>query len=293
MYVFCQLLINGVVLGSTYAIIAMSFALVFNTVHLFHLIHGAIFTWGAYAAWVVLIGLGLPLWVAVLGTLLVTGIMGAFSELAIYRPLRRRGAGPLMVLLGSLGVLIVLNSMAALVFGETALKARGGLARSYDIGGVIITDMGIASIVVFALVTVILVGFLNFTKIGTAIRAVANDPGMSRVVGINTDRIFLATFVAGSLAVAPASILIVMDTGMTPYGGFDIIVVSLVCLVLGGIGKLSGAAIGGMFVGIITCLVPWKLPTLWQELVVFLIFLVFIYFRPRGFIGKKAWQAEV
>ena len=293
MAVFEQLLLNGVALGCLYALIALGFALVFNTVHIFHLAHGAIYVWGGYILWQTVIGWGLPLPIGIIATLAFCALLGMGLEVGVYRPLRRRNAGHLIYLVASLGLVYALQNIAALIWGFYNLRCREGLKVGFPVGNIVVTDINIISIGAGVVTFVALHLFLQRTKTGTAIRAIANNPSMADTVGIDFNRTTLVTFAIGSAIAGVASIITALDIGMTPYLGFDMVILATIAVILGGVGSLPGAFLGGLFVGLMRCLIPLALGTVWTEFAVFAVMILVLIFRPRGFLGKKIWGAEV
>lgn len=293
MGLFLQLLTNGMIVGSIYAMLSLGFALVFNTAHIFHLAHGAVFVWGAYIGWWLARQLELPMPVAIIGAIVFSALMGVAIEWGIYRPLRRRNTAPLVAMLASFGLLIVLNNLAALVFSFYTKKMSEGLAKPVFLGSIVISNIALYSFFVAVVLFLAMTAFLYRTKMGTAIRAIANNPVMATAVGISFDKVMMVTYAVGSAAAGVAAVMTGLDIGITPYVGFDIVVLACIAVIMGGVGSIPGAALGGLFVGIIRCITPVWLPTVWQELMVFAVLLVFMYFRPRGFLGKKVWKAEV
>ena len=293
MEVFSQLLFNGVALGCLYALIALGFALIFGTVHIFHLAHGAVYVWGGYILWQTVIGWGLPLPIGIIATLAFCTLLGMGLEVGIYRPLRRRNAGHLIYLVASLGLVYALQNIAALIWGFYNLRCREGLAVGSQVGNIVVTDVNIMSIGAAVVIFIALYFFLQRTKTGTAIRAIANNPSMADTVGIDFNKTVLVTFAIGSGIAGVASIITGLDVGMTPYMGFDMVILATIAVLLGGVGSLTGAFLGGLFVGLMRCLIPLAFGTVWTEFAVFAVMIVVLVFRPRGFLGKKIWGAEI
>jgi len=288
-----QLLLNGLIAGSIYALIALGFGLIYSTTRFFHFAHGAVYTAGAYLAysgWL----LGLSLYIAIPLAVIGTSILGALIEIGVYRPLRKKGASSLVLLLASLGLFIVIQNFISLTFGDDTKSIRSGaVTEGLPLFGARITPIQITIIIVTALLLAVSWAFMKRTRLGKAMRAVANDPELARVVGIETDQVILFTFVLGSSLAGIAAILISLDTDMTPLMGFHALLMGVVAVIAGGIGSIPGVALGGLLVGMAQHLGVWKIPTQWQDTIVFLILIFFLLFRPQGFLGRVVKKSSV
>ena len=153
----------------------------------------------------------------------------------------------------------------------------------------------IQAIIICASVTICLLTWatLRLTSAGRRIRALANDPYLSTIVGVDTDRIILLVFMIGSGIAGAAAILISLDTDITPTMGFTALLMGVVAAIVGGVGNISGAIVGGLFVGLAQHLGVWKLPTEWQDAIVFAILIAFLLARPQGFLGKPMRRAGI
>jgi len=288
-----QLLVNGLIAGSIYALVALGFGLIYSTTRFFHFAHGAVYAAGAYLAYAGWL-LGLSLYVAIPLAVIGTAILGGLIDVGIYRPLRRKNASSLILLLASLGLFIVIQNLISLIFGDDTKTIRSGIVtEGLPIFGARITPIQVTIIIVSGFLLLLCWAFMKKTKMGKAMRAVANDPELARVVGIETDQVILVTFVLGSALAAIAAILISLDTDMTPMMGFYALLMGVVAVIAGGIGSIPGAALGGLLVGMAQHLGVWKIPTQWQDTIVFLILIFFLLFRPQGFLGKVVKKAAV
>jgi branched-chain amino acid transport system permease protein len=294
MDLFVQLFVNGIVWGSLYALVALGFGLIFSITGIFHFAHGAIFTFSAYLTYFLKFYLGLNILIAsCLGTI-AAGLLGGFIEIFFYRFLRRMGTGAMGLLLISLGLLILLNNLIAVVFGSEIKSLSGGVVfNHYGFGSISVTSVQIISVLVSVVLFLLVYLFLKITKIGKAMRAVKDNPEMARVVGIDYDRVVLTTFAIGSMLAAPAAILLSNQIGMNPYMGLPIMLIAAVSVIVGGLGTVIGAGPGAMIIGISENLGIFKIPSQWQTGIAFAVLLIFIVFKPSGFFGQKLRKKEV
>lgn len=292
MGVVAQLLVNGVVAGSLHALVACSFSLILGTTGTFHFAHGVVYATGAYLAF--LAGaLGAPLPAAVLAGVAGAAVLGVAIEVVVYRPLRRIAASPLVVLIASLGTLIVLENSIAILFSTDAKVLEGFPRRPFIVGPVGFTSLHVTMVAAGLLGFVGLQLFLRKSRTGQAIRAVANNPEMAEVVGIDTRRVFLLVFALGSALAAPASILIMLDRGATPDMGMEAILIAAIAVIVGGIGSVPGAALGAFLIALAQNLGVMSIPSEWQSAIAFGLLLLVVIVRPRGLLGKKLRKAEV
>jgi len=288
-----QLLVNGLIAGGIYSLVALGFGLIYSTTRFFHFAHGAVYAVGAYLTYACWLS-GMSLYAAIPLAVIGTSILGALLDIGIYRPLRQKGASSLILLIASLGLFTVIQNLISLVFGDDTKTIRSGtVTEGLPLFGARITPIQIAIIIVSALLILLCWILMKRTKVGKAMRAVANDPELARVVGIEPDRVILFTFALGSALAAVAAILISLDTDMTPMMGFYALLMGVVAVIAGGVGSIPGAALGGLLVGMAQHLGVWKIPTQWQDTIVFLILIFFLLFRPQGFLGKAVKKAAV
>lgn len=289
-----QLLLNGIIAGSIYSLVAVGFALIYQTTRFFHFAHGAVYTFGAYFAYLFYIQLGIEQIVAFPLACIGTMVLGVGLEVVVYKPMRDHKATDLTLLLASLGLYIVLQNVISMIWGDDTKTMRTGeVVEGHEFLGARITDIQIAIIVTNIVLITVMALVLTRTKFGKALRALANDPELARLSGINSDHYILYAFAIGSFLAAVASIMISFDTDMTPTMGFNALVMGVIAVIVGGIGSLPGAALGGLLIGLAQNLGVWQLPSKWQDTIAFAILILFLLFRPYGILGKKPQKAHI
>lgn len=286
--VILQFLVNGIVGGTIYALMAVGFAIVYNTSKIFHVAHGAVYTLAGYVLFLMGAKLGLPLIPAALLTVVVIAVFGGgFLELVAYRPLRRRGAGLATYMISSLGLFIFLQNLTAAVFGTETLVVRQGPLEAYDLGVVTLTSLHVVALAVSLLVFVGLQLFFTRSRLGKEMRALANNAQLALTVGIDVNRLHLYILTLGSALAALASVFVSLDVGVRPDTGFAIVLVAAVAVIVGGVGYLPGAAIGAFILGLAQNLAVIEISAAWQNTIAFTILILFLLFRPQGIFGKK------
>lgn len=215
-------------------------------------------------------------------------------ELLVYRPLRHKGASSLVLMLSSLGLFIILQNLISMIFGNEVKSIQTGDV----VEGINILQMRITVVQIgIVLITGILVIFTSFlikkTKIGIAMRAIANDPELANISGIDSDMVILYTFAMGSALAGIAGILLALDVDMIPSMGINAFMIGIVVIIVGGIGSISGTALGSLLIGMAQHLGTWKISSQWQDAIAFIVLLIFLLYRPYGFFGKKIQKVEV
>jgi branched-chain amino acid transport system permease protein len=189
---------------------------------------------------------------------------------------------------------VLLQNLISLLFGDDTKMLRLGPIRDiFIILGVRITIAQLVAIVSSVLLCMVIWPLLRFTRTGIIYRSLSTNTELARVCGVHVDRVILLTFVVGSALAGFAGIVVGYDLDLTPRMGFNALLMGLVAAVIGGIGSIPGAMLGGIFIGLAEHLSASWLPTQWQDAIAFIILLVILIFRPQGFIGKKVRKATV
>ena len=291
---FWQLLVNGLVAGSGWALVALGFALIFTVCRTFHLAHGAVYVAAGYLFYLfkVVLAWDAPLSFAM--ALLFTTLLGMAIELLVYRPMRRVNASPMIMLIASVGTLIFITNLVALIWTSQVKSLTAGKVQvGYTVGGVTFSQVNLLMVLTALALFGALQVFLKTTRTGRAMRAVANNPMMAEAVGIDAERIMLITMALGSALAVPAGALTALDIGARPDMGLYAILMATIAVKVGGIGSIPGAGFGGVFIGITAHLGVLKIPSQWQDAIAFGLLLLFIILRPTGFFGQKLYKAEV
>ena len=220
--------------------------------------------------------------------------LGILNNKYIYKSIRKIGGTSLILLISSLGVYIVLQNTVSLFFGDDTKSVCSGVVKEgLEFFGARITPIQIVIIVSGILLTILTWLLLRCTKAGKASRAVANNPNLSEVYGINKEKIYNLVFAYGSALAAIAGILSALDTDMTPTMGFRPLMMGVIVMIIGGVGSIPGIVLGALVLGFAQNFAAWYLPSQWQDAIAFAIMLIFLLFRPQGFFGKPLKKAEI
>jgi len=286
MEILAQLLINGLIAGGTYALAAIGYSMVYGALKFINFAHGSVAMVGAYFVFGLAIGrLHMPLVPAVVLSMLLTALMGVIIERVAYRPLR--GAPKLAPLTTAIAVSFVLDALVMIVAGADIKTFSLPTQRGYELGSIFITPVQIIIIVVSVIAMACVYVLMNRTKLGKAIRAVADDANLAEVTGMDSDLVISAVFAVGSALAALAGALIGLDTNLQPTMGFNITVKAFAAVVLGGLGSVPGAIVGGFLIGVAENLGVWFIPPVWKDTIAYGILILMLFLKPSGIFGKK------
>lgn len=287
MSIAIQLLINGIIAGAIYALMAASFSLIYNILKFMDLSPGALFVVSAFSAYVFNIVLGLNLFVSFALGLAVTAIFAIAIDKIVYKPLRKNNASNFILLLASFGVFLFVTGIILLIFGAEVKTFGLPITKGYEIFGAVITRIQITLIVSSLLLFLLLQFFMKATKLGKAMRALADDRQVASTLGINTERTIALTFIVSALLAGIAGILVALEQNLEHAMGFSVVLKGLTASIVGGIGNVTAALAGGFLIGIIENFGIWFLPSGYKDAIAFVILILFLLFRPRGLFGIK------
>lgn len=279
-------LINGLQTGSVYALVALGYSMVYGIIKLLNFAHGDIIMVGAYMVYYAIASFALPPVVAIILAIGVSTLLGVTVEKVAYTPLR--SAPRLSLLITAIGVSFLLENGAQLVFGADQKSMDPLITGSVMFGRVNVSYTAIVTIVVSLIIMVLLWFVVNKTKAGKAMRAVSEDMGAAQLMGISLNRTISMTFAIGSALAGIGSVLyLAAYTQASPTMGSMLGIKAFVAAVLGGIGSIPGAMIGGFTIGVLEALVAAAGFSMWKDAAVFLVLIIVLLFKPTGFLGKK------
>lgn len=278
-----QLALYGLVLGGIITLGAIGVSLLFGILRFAHFAHGDLMTVGAYAA-LALVGLGWPLWVAFPLAVLVGIGVALATDALIYRRLRR--TAPVILLISSVGVALILRSLVQLIWGADTQVYDQTLQFPLKFWGLRLKWNQIYILLGSLSLVIIVHLFLQHTRLGKAMRAMADNPDLARLSGINTERVVLYTWSLGAALAVAAGIFLGIDTRLQPTMGWHLLLPVFAATILGGIGKPYGAMVGGMVVGLTLELSTVVLPPAYKSAVAFAIMVVMLIVKPGGLFGS-------
>ncbi|MBP9000936.1 branched-chain amino acid ABC transporter permease [Lacrimispora saccharolytica] len=284
---FLNYCINGLSLGSVYAIIALGYTMVYGIAKMLNFAHGDVIMVAGFVIYTMMNSLGVNPIVAVLISVIVCTALGVTIEKIAYKPLRK--ATPLAVLITAIGVSYFLQNLALLIFGsDTKMFTSVVKVPQLKLGEIIITGETIVTIIACIIIMVCLTLFIKKTKAGQAMLAVSEDKDAAELMGINVNATISLTFAIGSgLAAIAGALLCSQYTSLTPYTGAMPGIKAFVAAVFGGIGSIPGALIGGLLLGVIENLSKAYISSQMADAIVFSVLIIVLLVKPTGILGKK------
>jgi branched-chain amino acid transport system permease protein len=303
-----QQFLNGLAIGSVYSIFALGFTLVFSILRIINFAHGAVFTLGAYLTYALTgsqfgingllanaaLPVHLPFPIALVVGSLLAGVAGVALERVAFRPLRVRGADPLLTLVSTLGVAVALVNVMQYLFGAEIYSYPanpfGRLPAAVNFGSeatpIPVRTVQVIIFGVSMVVLLVLTYFIHGTRAGKALRAVAEDPVTARLLGINTDRLIVLTFFVSSVLGGLAGTLVGLSVSIAgPYFGIAFGLKGLAVIVLGGLGSIPGTVLGGLLIGLAESFVPSQ-HVAYRDAVPFALLFLILLVRPYGLLGQ-------
>ncbi len=287
---FVQFLINGISLGSVYAIIALGYTMVYGIAKMLNFAHGDVIMIGAYAVLTLMTGAGVNPLLAVVAGMVICTALGMTIEKVAYKPLRNASSS-LAVLITAIGVSYFLQNMALLIFGADTKSFTSIItlpALTLADGKLVITGTTIVTIIACIIIMIGLTLFVNRTKPGRAMKAVSEDRGAAQLMGVNVNATISLTFAIGSGLAAIAGVLLCSAyPSLTPYTGAMPGIKAFVAAVFGGIGSIPGAMVGGILLGIIEILGKAYISSQVADAIVFAVLIIVLLVKPTGLFGKN------
>jgi branched-chain amino acid transport system permease protein len=292
--IFLQNLIDAVSLGAVYALAALGIGLIFSVMRLINFAHGELIMAGGFALYALV---GQPLLVMMLAALIVTTLLALGMERVAFRPLRN--ASPATLLISSFAVSYLVQHTVLMVFGSRAMGVAflAELGTSVDLGGLRVPKLQIATILVTLCLIAGLVAFFRLSRTGLQMRAAAEDFTMARLVGVKANRVIAFAFAISGVLASMVSFYLVAQTGSVSYKmGVSMVLIAFVSSVIGGMGSIAGAALGGFLVGVVSVSLQAYLPVEfrpYRDAFVFLLFVLFLFWRPDGLLTSRADRDRV
>jgi branched-chain amino acid transport system permease protein len=279
-----QQLTNGLMLGGTYALVAIGYSLVFGVLRLIHLAHGEVFMVGAYIGLEVMLAFNVGPVVALAAAIVGTALLGIVLELIVFRPIRRKGGSFLAPMVTSIGAGLILQEVFTKIFGAEQSEFPAGLGNdTYHLGPLLVSATQVFIMAVAVLSMIVLHLFISRTRYGMAMRAVAENVEIASVLGINTDAVIMLTFAVASGLAGIAGVLVGLAyTAVSPFMGINMAVKGLAIMLVGGLGSIYGAMVGGLLLGIVEVLCVAYAASSYRDAVAFGLMIVILLVRPRG-----------
>ena len=306
---FGPLTVGGLAQGAIIALFALGYTLVYGVLRLINFAHSEVFLWGTYACLIVwgwfgldqnsappsVGGMLLYMVIGLVAAIVVSGLLALFVELVAYRPLRRRNAPPLAFLITAIGASLTISEVTGVL---THRNQRGvppiiEAKAVITIGNTTITNLQILIVVLALVMMFVLDRFINRSRLGRGIRAVAQNPDSAALMGVNKSRVISLVFLLGGLMAGIAAVMYDLKIGVTKYdAGFLLGIDAFTAAVLGGIGNLRGALVGGILLGVLQSYAAGLFGSQWLHAAAFVLLVVILLFRPTGLLGESLGRAR-
>ena len=283
-----QLILNSIIAGAIYSMIALGFNLIYGTTKFFDLGYGALSAVGGYSVFYFYKTLGLDLYVSIVLGILIAGAIGLIVYRSVYSPLRKRKSSGMVLMVAALGVLTALQAIIAILFTSQfqTLSQSVGSERIFNILGGVITQTQLITLLIGLVIMTIIGLVFRYTLFGKAVKAISDDEEVSKIVGINTEKIVSWVFFFGSAIGGLAGILIGFDTGIEPTMGLSLLLKGVIACVIGGIGNVYGGVLGAFLLAFIENFGIWQISGEWKDAIAFVVLIIFLLFRPEGILTK-------
>ncbi|MDR0884819.1 MAG: branched-chain amino acid ABC transporter permease [Clostridiales Family XIII bacterium] len=280
-----QQILNGLVMGSYYILIAVGLSIVFGVLSIPHFAHGSVVMVGGYVTFIFVNKLGVPFILAMLISMILCAAFGILLERSAYRPVRN--APPINAFIVALGLVMIIDNLMTSIFGANQVIIKSPFKSTYTIGSAHVTSLRLFMIGACVVLVAALIIFMKYTKLGKAVRATSQNREASLIVGINTNVVTAIVFGLGSAFGAVAGSLIGALFAVYPTMGTFITQKGFAVLILGGLGSIPGAIVGGLIIGLTENLGSMFISSEYKDVFAFLIMIIILIFKPSGLFGGK------
>ncbi len=282
-----QFTTNGLITGLLYALLALSFSLMYSTTRIFHIAYAGVLVVSSYIFYTFLVLLHFPFVISLILALLITGVLNTLIDKFIYQKLEHKKLNHNSILVASIGVFIILINLVAMLYGNENKSFSNSISNSHTIGNLIITQMQLIQCCCGALILIVVLIIVNKTDLGIRIKALSNNSTLYKVLGHSVSSLRAKLFFISGVLAAIVSFLISYDIGFDPYFGMHLLLNAMVAMIIGGFGSFKGSVVGGMLLGIIQSLSIYFFESRWENAISFIILIMMLIFMPQGLFGEK------
>ena len=286
MTTFLQQVFNGMTLGSIYGLVALGLTLVYGILHIPNFAHGALYMVGAFMSYFFMVDLGVHYWVAMAGSAVVVAVLGVVCERLVFH--RLRNAPPIHDKIAAIGILLFLEALVHMVWGSDFRRMSTPFGGVVNLDGVFLREQGILIIASTVVLVVALNLFLRKTMVGATIIAMAQNREGAFLVGIDANRVAMMTFAISGILAAVAATLYAPMNLVYPAMGHLVIMKAFVIIILGGMGSIPGAIVGGMIIGFAEAFGGYYISDAYKDVIAFALLVVILSIRPHGLFAKGA-----
>lgn len=277
-----------------YSMIGVSCLLIYNVTKFFHIAHAITITIASYFVYLFYVQIGIPLWITIPLSVFFATILGMLTEILVYRPLRKMGTKPMLLLIASIGIYTILQNAIMMIWGNGA-KSFGiiHIRAGHQICNAYITDVQIITIFTGLILLILYLLFMKYNKAGRDIRAVSYNLELSNIVGINSDKVILLSYAISSCIASIVGILVAIDTSLSPTMGFNLLIYGVVTMIIGGLTSIAGVLGGALLLATLQHLIAYYIGSQWMEAIAYVILILFLLWKPLGFAGRRLKKVEI
>ncbi len=280
-----QQIFNGLAIGAVYTLIGIGLTIVFGILGIAHFAHGVVAMSGGYVAFILIERFGIPFFAAVFLSMLAGAVFGILIERIAYRPVQN--APPINAFIIALGLTMMLDGLNLLTFGPDQIVVRTPYTHVYNWFGIVVTELRVVVLSCTAVLLLLMWLFVSRTKTGRAIRAVAQNRGAATLMGVNANAVAYVVFgLSSALGVAGGALVGAM-LALAPGLGESLVIKGFAVLILGGLGSIPGAILGGLILGVSESLAAGYISSSYKDVIAFAVMIIVLLFRPEGLMGKK------
>ncbi len=287
MSIIPQLVVNSLIAGSIYALVALGFNLIYGATKFFNLAHGIVAAIGGYIVLFLTQSLHLNLYLSIVIGIIGAGFAGLILEKIIFLPLRKKKASNMILLVASLGAFTALQAFVAILFtSQFQILSSFYNQRVFQFLGGTITQVQTIILLSCIVILVLLALILKRTMFGRAVQAISDDEEVSKIIGIDTNKIIAKVFFIGSMIAGLSGIFVGLDTGLEPTMGLNLLLKGVIAAIVGGVGNIYGAFLGAFLLGFAENFGIWKISGEWKDSIAFVLLILFLIFKPKGILGR-------
>lgn len=290
---FAQLVVNGLVSGTVYAVLSLGFAFIYITTRTLHIAFGATYVFAALTFWVLKTQLLWPGAMAGIAAIIAGAVLGLLMEVIVYQPLFHRRASAPTVFLSSMGLYVVCISILSIGFGVETRILSSNVSAVHNLGIAVITTTQTTQFLIGGMVVALTCFLAVRTRPGKLIRAFRDEPELVQSLGVSPTRMRLLAFGTGSVLGSLAAVLNMLDAGVDPNSGLWSVFVAATAVIMGGMSTFAGAVLGGVLLGCLQGAALFVLASRWTEALTFAILVLFLLFRPQGLLGHRRRAEEI
>lgn len=284
---FIQFVINGLITGVLYSLLAIGFALVYNTTNVFHIAAAALYVFAAYVFYFFAITIEIPIVLAGVISLLLTSGLSIAMDVSVYRPLERRGATGDVAMIASIGMMTVIVNLLVVLFGHEAKSVMNTASRIVSFGGIQLATPQLLQAALGSGVLILFLLFLGKSRWGLHLRALSACGTLYKMLGFDKSHTRNGVFLLSGAFIALSSCLSVYDLGMDVHMGMDMLIYAMVAMILGGVGRFGTCMAGGLTLGVIQSVSVYFFSSHWEGAITFALLLLLLFLHPQGIAGYK------